>query len=93
MALVPENDLGGREVEVDGAGREAPALEHALLVLLVLMLLIGLASIPLANFMANRNQPQNMAAWSLALLAQIYYLLLWLAWRWTGFRAAFKPQP
>ena len=55
-------------------------LAPALLSVLGLMLLIGLASIPLANVMSNRNQPQNMAAWSVALLVTAYYLLIWVAW-------------
>ena len=49
------------------------------------MLFIGLFSVVVANLIENRNRPQNMAAWTISLLITVYYLIVWRAWRTTGF--------
>jgi protein-S-isoprenylcysteine O-methyltransferase Ste14 len=60
-------------------------LAPTLISVLLLMLLIGLFSVVVANLIENRNRPQNMAAWTISLLITVYYLIVWRAWRTTGF--------
>ena len=45
------------------------------------MLAFGGASIPVMNYMDNKDAFQNIIEWNLSLLMQIYFLLtaLWLA--------------
>lgn len=56
----------------------------------VVLMVIGLASIPVKNFMADPDRLENAIEWIFALLMVSYYLLSWRAWRATGFRAAFQ---
>jgi hypothetical protein len=56
----------------------------------VALLVIGLASIPVKNFMADPGRLENAIEWIFALLMVSYYLLTWRAWRATGFRASFR---
>jgi hypothetical protein len=59
----------------------------------VTLMMIGLASIPVKNFMADPDRLENAIEWIFALLMVSYYLLTWRAWRATGFRAAFRIGP
>ncbi|CAN5252003.1 hypothetical protein BH24PSE2_BH24PSE2_07680 [soil metagenome] len=51
-----------------------------------LMLAIGLASIPVVNFVAAKDRIQNIMEWNFTLLMFINFTLTWFAWRATGFQ-------
>ena len=51
------------------------------------LLIVGLASIPLKNFVADADAVENAVEWNFALLMQCFYLLTWRAWKSTGFTA------
>jgi len=60
-------------------------LLRPMLLLLIALLIIGLASIPISNFIVDKKQPRNIVEWNFALLMIGYYVLAWRAWRATGF--------
>ena len=51
------------------------------------LLVVGLASIPVKNFVADADAVANAVEWNFALLMQCFYLLTWRAWKFTGFTA------
>ena len=53
----------------------------------ILMLGIGLLSIPVKNFVADADSVANAVEWNFALLLQSFYLLTWRLWRHTDFTA------
>ena len=55
------------------------------LILVGSLLLLGLGSIPISNFVADKARPENAVEWMFALLMVSYYFLSWRAWRCTGF--------
>ena len=57
------------------------------LALLMILLVIGLISIPLGNFLPDKKPLQNIVEWNFALLMSSYYLITGYAWRYTGFAA------
>jgi len=57
--------------------------------LAILLLALGLGSIPVSNFVADKDPVENAIEWNFTLLLVSYYLLTWRAWRATGFRLAF----
>ena len=48
------------------------------------LLVLGLGSIPISNFVVDKNQPENAVEWLFALLMVSYYFFTWRAWRHTG---------
>lgn len=62
-------------------------LLRMMLALLIALLVIGLASIPIMNFIDERQRPQNIVEWNFALLMVSYYAVVWRLWIGTGFGA------
>ncbi len=58
-----------------------------------LMLVAGLASIPAAEWAFDRSAVNNIIEWNLSALLMAWFLLVWLAWRQTGFHVEFKVRP
>jgi len=50
---------------------------------------LGLLSIPVGNFMPDKDRAQNVIEWTFATLMLGYYAFTWRAWQATGFRAEF----
>ena len=50
------------------------------------LLIAGLISIPISNFIGT-NKPQNIVEWNFAILMYSYFLLVYWGWRATGFKA------
>lgn len=71
-----------------------PRLAGAMLVLMIVLLLLGLGSIPVSNFVADKDPIENAIEWVFTLLLVAFYGLVGLAFRATGFRldAAFRPR-
>ncbi|MDP2323820.1 MAG: hypothetical protein Q8N51_07300 [Gammaproteobacteria bacterium] len=63
------------------------------LLLVALLLALGLASIPVGNFMPDKDRAENVIEWIFAALMAGYYLLTACAWRATNFRAALTVTP
>ncbi|MGI9344390.1 MAG: hypothetical protein ACR2QV_16275 [Gammaproteobacteria bacterium] len=57
------------------------------LLLLIALLIVGLASIPISNFIVDKHRPRNIVEWNFALLMILYYVVTWRLWIRTGFRA------
>ncbi|NNF51296.1 MAG: hypothetical protein HKN59_02550 [Gammaproteobacteria bacterium] len=45
------------------------------------MLIMGIGSIPITNFVADKDQIENVIEWNFALLLQLNFLLAWRAWK------------
>lgn len=56
------------------------------MVVVSLMLLIGLGSIPISNFVVDKNRPENAVEWSYSLLMVSYYFFTWRAFRHIAFQ-------
>lgn len=50
------------------------------------LLVVGLASIPISNFIGT-DAPENIVEWNFSVLMYCYFLLVYWAWRETGFQA------
>jgi len=61
--------------------------------LVVVLLALGLLSIPVGNFVPDKDRAENVIEWLFAALMASYYLLTAVAWRATNFRAAFRVTP
>lgn len=64
-----------------------PGILRAKTWLVTLLLVIGLGSIPVSNFIADKDPVENAIEWVFCLLLFSFYLLTAAAWRRTGFRA------
>jgi hypothetical protein len=51
------------------------------LTVLIGLLVIGLGSIPISNFVVDKHRPENAVEWTYALLMVSYYFFTWLACR------------
>ena len=58
--------------------------------LMVIMLVMGLGSIPISDVFTDDLRPRNIVEWNFALLMMSYYLVAWRAWRQTGFAVRFE---
>lgn len=67
-------DRGGRNACPDGLLRAKTWLVSALL-------LLGLGSIPVSNFIADKDPVENAIEWAFCLLTSVFYLLTAMAWR------------
>jgi hypothetical protein len=74
-----------QRLRAKGAHQIPGRLLRLMLLVLLGLLIIGLASIPISNFIVDKHQPRNIVEWNFALLMSGYYLLVWRAWRVTGF--------
>lgn len=63
-----------------------PGLLRAKTWLVTVLLLIGLGSIPVSNFIADKDPVENAIEWTFCLLMSGFYLLTALAWRRSGYR-------
>jgi hypothetical protein len=63
------------------------------LVTVGLLLALGLASIPVGNFVPDKDRAENVIEWLFAALMAGYYLLTACAWRATDFRATLRATP
>jgi hypothetical protein len=70
----------------------APLLRTKLL-LLIALLVVGLASIPISNFIVDKHRPRNIVEWNFALLMISYYVVTWRMWIRTGFHATLALNP
>lgn len=61
-------------------------IRHAQLGLCLLMLVLGLASLPLQFIVADRDAALNALEWTYSLLMVSFFPLIGLAWRASGFR-------
>lgn len=59
--------------------------------LVTVMLLLGLGSIPVSNFIADKDPVENAIEWSFCLLMSCFYLLTATAWRRPGWRPSRRP--
>ena len=62
------------------------------LVLVIGLLVLGLASIPMENFVADKDRLVNAIEWMFALLMVSYYFFTWRAWRHSGVSIALSVQ-
>ncbi|TDJ45981.1 MAG: hypothetical protein E2O52_05685 [Gammaproteobacteria bacterium] len=74
-----------RRLRAAGAAQIPNPLLRLMLLLLLALLIVGLASIPISNFIVDKHRPRNIVEWNFALLMIGYYVLIWRAWRATGF--------
>jgi hypothetical protein len=52
---------------------------------LIVMLLLGLASIPMSDVFTDKHRPINIVEWNFSALTISYFFLTWRAWWVTGF--------
>lgn len=52
----------------------------------VFLLVIGLASIPISNFI-GKDELENIVEWNFSVLVYAYFFLIYLGWKATGFKA------
>ena len=57
------------------------SLLRMMLALLILLLVIGIASIPVMNFIVDKQRPQNIVEWNFALLMNLYFIGMFSLWR------------
>jgi hypothetical protein len=69
-----------------GLARIPAWIINAKTTLAVILLVLGIASIPVSNLFADKDGIENAIEWNFSLLLVLYYLLTWRAWRATGFR-------
>jgi hypothetical protein len=67
-----------------------PRIMRSKFVLVGLLLGLGLLSIPINNFVADKGRAMNVIEWNFAAVMAGYYVLSAWAWRVTGFRATFS---
>jgi hypothetical protein len=68
-------------------------LRRGLVALVTVLLALGLGSIPVSNFVADKDPIENAIEWVFTLLLFACYGLVGLAFRATGFRAAGRRRP
>ncbi len=69
-----------------GQGPCPPGILRAKTGLVTLLVLLGLGSIPVSNFIADKDPVENAIEWTFCLLMSCFYLLTAAAWRRTDFR-------
>lgn len=65
---------------------------HGKLLVVCALLGSGLLSIPIGNFVPDKDRAVNAIEWIFAALMSSYYVLSWWAWRTSGFRAHFAAK-
>ena len=76
-----------RRLQSQGITRLPEPLLRLKLALLIALLVVGLASIPISNFVVDKHRPRNIVAWNFALLMITYYIVTWRLWVRTRFHA------
>jgi hypothetical protein len=71
-----------RHAEAWGLPRWLP---RAKIGLAAALLLLGLASLPLSEWVLDEDALHNVVEWNLSALLVVYYVLTYIAWRRTGF--------
>lgn len=61
-----------------------PATLHAFQALAIVLMALGIGSIPVSNFFPAAKQITNAIEWNFCLLLAVHQVLLWRAWRQTG---------
>jgi hypothetical protein len=56
-------------------------ITRAMFALSALLLVMGIGSIPVSNFVADKDPIENAIEWNFCLMLTAWYLLLWQAWR------------
>jgi len=69
-----------------GVAAIAPRLLRSQQALLTFLLILGLGSIPVSNFIADKDPVENAIEWVFCLLLWSLHLLTALAWHWAGYR-------
>ena len=54
---------------------------RAMLGVSAVLLILGIGSIPITNFVVDKDQIENIIEWNFALLLQLNFLLAWRAWK------------
>jgi len=62
-----------------------PGILRGKLIIVIVLLVLGLGSIPISNFVTDKTRPENAVEWNFALLMASYYFFTWRAWRHTRF--------
>jgi hypothetical protein len=75
-----------RRLQALGLTRIPPWILGAKTTLAVILLVLGIGSIPVSNLVADKDTIENAIEWNFSLLLVLYYLLTWRAWRATGFQ-------
>jgi len=76
-----------RKLYAAGVASLSGSLLRMKLLLLLALLVVGLASIPISNFIVDKHRPRNIVEWNFALLMICYYVVTWRMWVRTGFHA------
>ena len=82
-----------REVMRLAPGTVPRRIVHGKLVLVSTLLALGLASIPVGNFMPDKDHAENVIEWIFAAVMAGYYALTACAWQATDFRVCFATTP
>jgi len=75
-----------KRLQASGVTSLPESLLRAKLALLIALLVVGLTSIPISNFIVDKHRPRNIVEWNFALLMVSYYVVTWRMWVRTGFR-------
>jgi len=78
--------------ERGGPGPCPPGILRAKTALVTVLLLLGLGSIPVSNFIADKDPVENAIEWTFCLLLAGFYLLTALAWRLSWRRSGRRPE-
>ncbi|MGH8497067.1 MAG: hypothetical protein ACREVN_13125 [Gammaproteobacteria bacterium] len=81
--------LAERMLQAAASTAAPPALRRigrVKLAICVVLMAIGLASIPVMNFVLEKDRIQNVMEWNFALLMFANFALTWFAWRATAFQ-------
>lgn len=70
-----------RRLEAAGRPAISTRLTRAAFVLVTALLLLGLGSIPVSNFVADKDGIENAIEWNFCLLLLCFYAIIGLAWR------------
>lgn len=80
--------LGVARIDPKTVRFEGLTQSPALIALAVLPFLLGILNLVLKPFLDDPDPMENRIEWIAALIMQVYFVYLWLAWRATGFRVA-----
>jgi hypothetical protein len=69
-----------------------PYILQGKLIIVSGLMVFGLASIPVGNFIADKDRLENIVEWWFALTMVSYYFFTWQAWRHTGVALRVSPK-
>jgi len=76
-----------RSLRLRGTDLISDSLLRLKLLLLIALLVVGVTSIPISNFIVEKHRPRNIVEWNFALLMISYYVVTWRLWAQTHFGA------